>query len=96
MTAWRSRGVAHQFHKPRTRQTFAHRHRSAEEIFVVLSGSGRVKLDDDILELRPLDTVRVAPHVMRCWEGGPDGLEVLAFGNHEYQDWEIEQHWWTD
>jgi uncharacterized cupin superfamily protein len=89
-------GVAHQFYRPGTRQTWAHRHQRSEEIFVVLSGSGRVKLDDDVVELRPLDAIRVAPHVMRCWEAGPEGLEVLAVGNHEHEDWVIEDNWWTD
>jgi mannose-6-phosphate isomerase-like protein (cupin superfamily) len=89
-------GVALQRYKPGVRQGFAHRHLRAEELFVVLSGSGRVKLDEDVLELRPLDALRVAPHVMRCWEAGPDGLEVLAFGNHEGPDWEIVDDWWTD
>src|SRR3954447_25908046 len=73
-------GVAHQFYRPGTRRSWAHRHQRSEEIFVVLSGSGRVKLDDDIVEVGPLDAIRVAPHVMRCWEAGPEGLEVLAVG----------------
>src|SRR5687767_8421267 len=60
-------GVAHHRIKPGTRQGFAHRHARAEEIYVVLAGSGRVKLDEDVVELRPLDAVRVAPSVLRSW-----------------------------
>ena len=67
----------------------AHRHDEAEEVYVVLSGSGRVKLDDDIVELRALDAVRVAPQVVRSFESGPEGLEILAFGPRHKGDGEI-------
>jgi len=70
---------------------------------VVLSGSGRVKLDENILELEPLDAFRVAPEVLRAWKAGPDGLEVLAFGarvegDEELvpSDAELVPGWWTD
>lgn len=89
-------GVAYHRIKPGTRQGFAHRHERAEEVYVVLGGSGRVKLDDDIIELRPLDAVRVAPQVFRSWEAGPDGLELLAFGRRHEGDAEFVQNWWTD
>lgn len=89
-------GVAHHRIHPGTRQGFAHRHRQAEEFYVVLSGSGRVKLDDDILELVPLDALRVAPEVLRTWEAGPDGLELLAFGPHVEGDAEAVPGWWAD
>jgi mannose-6-phosphate isomerase-like protein (cupin superfamily) len=89
-------GVTHHRIKPGTRQGFAHRHERAEEIFVVLAGSGRVKLDDDIVDLRPLDAVRVAPQVLRSWEAGHDGLELLAFGPRHEGDAEFIQDWWTD
>src|SRR5215216_2825803 len=58
---------------------FGHRHDRAEEMYVVLSGSGRVKIDDDILDLRPLDVVRVAPASVREFDAGPDGMHLLAF-----------------
>jgi quercetin dioxygenase-like cupin family protein len=67
----------------------AHRHEQAEEVYVVLSGSGRVSLDGEVRELRPLDAVRVAPPVARAFEAGPDGLELLAFGRHHEGDGEI-------
>jgi mannose-6-phosphate isomerase-like protein (cupin superfamily) len=89
-------GVTHHRVKPGTRQGFAHRHERAEELYVVLAGSGRVKLDDDIVELRPLDAVRVAPQVFRSWEAGPDGLELLAFGARQEDDVEFIPGWWTD
>jgi mannose-6-phosphate isomerase-like protein (cupin superfamily) len=80
--------------KPSRREAFAHRHRVAEEIYVVLSGSGRVKLDDELVELSPLDAVRVSPGVARAFEAGPDGLEVLIFGPHVEGDGEIVPGFW--
>jgi mannose-6-phosphate isomerase-like protein (cupin superfamily) len=83
--------------KPGKRQPFAHRHDDVEEVYVVLSGSGRVKLDDDILELKRLDAVRVSPGVARAFEGGEAGLELLAFSPRRTDDrGEILQDWWTD
>lgn len=82
-------GLALQLIKPGKRQAFAHRHREAEEIYVVLAGSGRVKLDDHIHEVRPLDAIRVAPQVARAFEAGPEGLELLVFGPHHSGDGEI-------
>ena len=82
--------------KPSKRQGFAHSHDEAEEVYVVLSGSGRVKLDDEIVELVELDALRVAPGVIRQFEAGPDGLELLAFGARHEGDGEIIPGWWTD
>ena len=58
-----------------------HRHREQEEVYVVVGGSGRVKLDEEIRELQRWDVVRVAPTVFRGFEGGPDGLELIAVGS---------------
>jgi mannose-6-phosphate isomerase-like protein (cupin superfamily) len=82
--------------KPSQREAFAHRHRTAEEIYVVLSGSGRVKLDDNLVELAPLDAVRVSPGVARSFEAGPDGLEVLIFGPHIEGDSELVPDFWDN
>lgn len=89
-------GVTHHRIKPGRRQGFGHRHERAEELYVVLAGSGRVKLDDDILEIGPLDAFRLAPDVLRSWEAGPDGLDVLAFGTRHEGDAEFVPGWWTD
>ena len=78
------------------RQPFAHRHERAEEVYVVLAGGGRVKLDDDIVAIERLDAIRVAPNVIRSFEGGSEGLEVLAFGPRHKGDGEIISDWWTD
>src|SRR5215208_3383150 len=92
--AWKDLGAERTglaFHrvKPGCRQGFAHRHDEAEEIYVVLSGRGRLKLDDDVIDVAPLDAIRVAPNVVRAFEAGEDGLELLAFGAHHEGDGEI-------
>jgi mannose-6-phosphate isomerase-like protein (cupin superfamily) len=89
-------GVSHHRVKPGRRQGFAHKHDEAEEIYVVLGGSGRVKLDDDIVEVEPLDAIRVAPGVIRRFEAGPQGLELLAFGPHHEGDGELLPDWWAE
>jgi mannose-6-phosphate isomerase-like protein (cupin superfamily) len=89
-------GVSHLRVKARERQAFAHRHENAEEVYVVLAGSGRVKLDDEILEIEALDAIRVAPGVTRQFEAGSDGIELLAFGRRHEGDGELVKDWWTD
>lgn len=80
--------------KPGKREAFAHRHKTAEEVYVVLAGSGTVKLDDELVELAPLDAVRVSPGVTRAFEAGSDGLAVLILGPHVEGDGElVEGHW---
>jgi mannose-6-phosphate isomerase-like protein (cupin superfamily) len=87
-------GVNYLIIKPERREAFAHRHRTAEEIYVVLGGSGRVKLDDELVELAALDAVRVGPGTTRSFEAGPDGLEVLVFGPHVESDGEMVSDFW--
>jgi mannose-6-phosphate isomerase-like protein (cupin superfamily) len=83
--------------KPGKRQGFAHRHDEAEEVYLVVSGSGRMKLDEEVVELERLDAVRVSPGVTRAFEADDDGLEILAFGPRHREDrGEIVQDWWTD
>jgi uncharacterized cupin superfamily protein len=82
--------------KPGRREAFAHRHEQAEEMYVVLGGSGRVKLDEELLELAPLDVVRVSPGVTRSFEAGADRLEVLVFGPHVDGDGELVADFWSD
>ena len=82
-------GISLQKVKPGKRHAFAHRHKEAEEVYVVISGSGRVKLDDEVKEVGELDAVRVAPSVTRAFEAGDDGLELLAFSPRAKGDAEI-------
>lgn len=89
-------GVSHQRLKPGQRSPFGHKHENAEEVYVVLSGSGRMKLDDEIIEVGALDAIRVSPEVTRAFEAGSDGIEVLAVGAHHGGDGEIFPGWWSD
>ncbi|HEX4033701.1 MAG TPA: cupin domain-containing protein [Solirubrobacteraceae bacterium] len=73
-------GVSHVRYEPNLRAEFAHSHREQEEAYVVVAGSGRVLLDDEVVELRQWDVVRVAPEVVRAFEAGPDGLDIIAVG----------------
>jgi mannose-6-phosphate isomerase-like protein (cupin superfamily) len=88
-------GVSHHRVKAGKRQAFAHRHEEAEEVYVVISGSGRVKIDDDIIEIEVLDAIRVAPGAVRQFEAGADGLELLACGPRHEGDGELIPDWWT-
>src|ERR671936_1016429 len=65
---------------PNFRIPFGHHHNVQEEVYVLLNGSARLKLDDDVIELKPLDAVRIHRETMRNLEGGPEGAEVIAFG----------------
>lgn len=76
----RDLGVTHVRYEPNLRAAMAHSHREQEEAYVVVAGSGRMLLDDDVLELRQWDVVRVAPEVVRSFEAGPNGLELIAVG----------------
>jgi uncharacterized cupin superfamily protein len=87
-------GINYLFVKPGKREAFAHRHHQAEEIYLVLGGSGRVKLDDDLLSLAPLDAIRVSAGVTRAFEAGPEGLSVLIFGPHVESDTELVDGFW--
>ena len=89
-------GVSYQRVKPGKRQAFAHRHERAEEVYVVLGGSGQAKLEDQLVELRALDAIRVAPGVTRAFQAGPDGLELLAFGPRHDGDGDVLPGWWSD
>ena len=90
-------GLAFHVVKPNARQAFAHRHEQAEEIYVVLSGSGRIKLDGDVREINQLDAIRVAPPVARAFEAGGDGLELLVFGPRHAGDGEIlREDFWVE
>lgn len=89
-------GVSHHRLKPGKRQPFGHRHEQAEEVYVVLGGSGRMKLDDEIIEVERLDAIRVGPDVVRAFEAGPGGIEVLAVGARHDGDGEIIPGWWSD
>lgn len=73
-------GVSRFTYEPGARMPWSHRHREQEEAYVVVGGSGRARLDDEIIELRVWDVLRVPPAVIRSFEAGPDGLDVICVG----------------
>ena len=83
---------------PNFRMPFGHTHNEQEEVYVLVNGSARLKLDDEILELEPWDAVRIHKDTMRNLEGGPDGAEIILFGapNAGSGDAQMAQGWWTD
>lgn len=76
-------GVSRFTYEPGARMPFGHRHREQEEVYVVVAGSGRAKLDDEIVELEPWDVLRVAPAVVRSFEAGDDGLDLVCVGGRK-------------
>ena len=80
------------------RMPFGHTHSQQEEIYVIAEGAGRIKLDDEVHELRQWDIIRIASGVMRNLEAGPEGLTLIAFGAPlgEESDGEIVPGWWSD
>ena len=87
----RDLGVSRYRIAPDVRAPFAHRHREQEEAYVVASGSGRMLVEDEVIELRQWDVVRVAPAVGRSFESGPDGMELIAIGGPKPEGGDGEQ-----
>jgi mannose-6-phosphate isomerase-like protein (cupin superfamily) len=83
---------------PGYRFPFGHQHSEQEEIYVVVSGSARIAVGDDVVDLGEWDALRIAPGAQHGMEAGPDGAEILAFGapNTENKDAEVEPGWWPE
>jgi mannose-6-phosphate isomerase-like protein (cupin superfamily) len=94
----RELGVSYFRYSPGFRAPMGHSHREQEEAYVVVAGSGRAKLDDEIIEVRQWDVLRVAPEVVRAFESGPDGLELIAVGTSrpDEGDGVRAEDFWTD
>lgn len=94
-------GLGYQRLPPNYRFPYGHTHEKQEETYLVLQGNGRMKLDDEIIELTQWDAVRVPPGTWRGYEAGPDGLEILVIGapnlgEDPRGDVEGERDWWSD
>jgi mannose-6-phosphate isomerase-like protein (cupin superfamily) len=76
-------GVSRFTYEPGARMPFGHRHREQEEAYVVVGGAGRAKLDDEVVPLATWDVLRVAPAVIRSFEAGPEGLDVICIGGRK-------------
>ena len=83
---------------PGFRVPFGHKHSRQEEAYVVIAGSGRIKLDDELVDLKRWDAIRIDKDTTRAIEGGPDGITILAVGapNTGPGDAEMIQGWWSD
>jgi quercetin dioxygenase-like cupin family protein len=80
--------------RPGRRSPFSHRHREAEEVYVVLAGDGFAKLGEEVRPVRALDAIRIAPELPRAFEAGPDGLTLIACGAHHEADGEpVDDDW---
>jgi mannose-6-phosphate isomerase-like protein (cupin superfamily) len=90
-------GISYARLGPGFRQPFGHRHRRQEEIYVLVNGSARIKLDDEIVELTPWSAVRIPPQTMRSIEAGVEGAELIAVGapNTGPGDGETVPGWWS-
>ncbi len=90
-------GVSYLRLAPGWRAPFGHRHNRQEEIYVLVGGSARMKLDDEVIELEPWTAVRVPPETMRGYEAGPDGAEMIAVGapNTGPGDGDVVPGWWS-
>jgi mannose-6-phosphate isomerase-like protein (cupin superfamily) len=92
-------GVSHFRYAPGRRSKRGHSHREQEEVYVVLGGTGHVKLDDELIEVRSWDVVRVAPGTFRGFSAGPEGLELLAIGSDRPEGGDgvqADDGWWGD
>jgi mannose-6-phosphate isomerase-like protein (cupin superfamily) len=91
--------VSYQRVPPNYRFPYGHTHETQEEVYVVVRGGGRMKIDDEIVELAEWDAVRVPPGVWRGYEAGPDGLELIVvgapnLGENPRDDVEGQRNWW--
>jgi mannose-6-phosphate isomerase-like protein (cupin superfamily) len=94
-------GLSYQRIPPDYRFPYGHTHKTQEEVYVVVRGSGRMKLDDEIVELQQWDVVRVPPGTWRGYEAGAEGLELIVYGAPNLgevprDDVEGERDWWAD
>jgi mannose-6-phosphate isomerase-like protein (cupin superfamily) len=89
-------GISYQRLEPNFRIPFGHKHGEQEELYVIVSGSARVKLDDEIVELKQWDAIRVPGEVTRNFQAGPDGVEYLAIGAPQEEGADMVQEWWAD
>ena len=87
----RDLGISHWRYAPNLQVPGGHRHREQEEAYIVVAGSGRILIDDEVIELRQWDVVRLAPETVRAFAAGPDGMELIAIGGPKPEGGDGEQ-----
>jgi mannose-6-phosphate isomerase-like protein (cupin superfamily) len=94
----KSSGMSYQRYAPNFKAPFAHTHSKQEEVYVILEGSGRLKVDDEVVELKKWDVILLPPGTVRQWHAGPEGFELIAMGApvFEESDASVVQDFWTD
>jgi mannose-6-phosphate isomerase-like protein (cupin superfamily) len=93
--------LTHQRVPPGYRFPYGHSHHTQEEVYVVVRGSGRMKVDDEVFDLEEWDAVRVPPGMWRGFEAGSEGLELLVvgapnLGDDPRGDVDGLRDWWAD
>jgi uncharacterized cupin superfamily protein len=82
---------------PGFRTPFGHKHKSQEEVYVVVRGSGRISVENEVVEVQQWDAIRFDKDTMRAVEGGPDGIEYVAFGaGDDPNEAELAPGFWAD
>jgi mannose-6-phosphate isomerase-like protein (cupin superfamily) len=89
-------GFSYQKMQPSFRQPFGHVHKEQEEVYLVLEGGGRIKVEDEIVDLKQWDAIRIPGGITRAVESGPDGLTYIAMGGNPTGDAEMVNDWWVD
>jgi mannose-6-phosphate isomerase-like protein (cupin superfamily) len=90
-------GISYLKMEPGFRLPFGHKHKNQEEVYVLVNGGARMKIEDEVRELKPWDAVRVHKDTMRTFEAGDAGAEFLIVGapNTGPGDAEMVQEWWS-
>jgi hypothetical protein len=89
-------GVGYERYAPNFRMPFGHKHADQEEVYVFVSGGGRMKIEDEVIDVKQWDMIRIGPDTTRNFEAGPEGAEIIAFGAGEAGDAETIPGWWAD
>jgi quercetin dioxygenase-like cupin family protein len=84
-------GLSRFTYEPGARMPWGHRHREQEEAYVVVGGAGRANLDGEVIHLEAWDVLRVAPSVIRSFEAGPEGLDLLCIGGRKPEGGDTER-----
>jgi hypothetical protein len=91
-------GVSYMKLGPGYRPPFGHAHKTQEEIYILVNGSARMKLEDEVIDMKPFTAVRVSPATTRGYEAGPEGAELIVIGTPKTGGGDADPvtNWWSD